>query len=91
VNLFRADERNRRLVLRGELDIATAPAFAAAVEALNGRPCEIDLEGLEFLDSAGLHALLAAKRKHPEIFFARPSPIVLQLMELTDTGWLLLG
>jgi anti-anti-sigma factor len=90
IHPFSAGERDGRLVLRGELDMATAPVFVAAVAALNGRGCEIDLEGLAFLDSAGLHALLVAKRKHPEIRLFRPSTAFRQLMELSDTHWLLL-
>ena len=54
----------RRLALRGELDMASAPELEAAL----GRLCRegvgeivIDLRELEFIDSSGLRALLVAK------------------------------
>lgn len=52
----------------GELDIATAPLFAAqAAAALRVPPGEfvIDLRGLEFIDVRGARALAAAARTVP--------------------------
>jgi anti-anti-sigma factor len=50
--------------LGGELDLASAPAVAARVDALraNGRPARVvvDLSELEFCDSTGLRALIGA-------------------------------
>jgi anti-anti-sigma factor len=51
------------VVLRGELDIATAPQLDEEVARLEGEGrglIVIDLRGLEFMDSSGLRALLAA-------------------------------
>lgn len=49
------------LSISGELDIATAPRLRGAVGDLMGqgiRHLEIDLEGLSFIDSTGMGALL---------------------------------
>ena len=53
-----------RLAVRGELDIATMPAFEAELgQAEPGRPIVLDLRGLRFLDCGGLRVLLAAGRR----------------------------
>jgi anti-anti-sigma factor len=52
-----------RLVLRGELDIATAPRLEAAVRALCEEPpsaAVLDLRELTFMDSSGLRAIVSA-------------------------------
>jgi anti-sigma B factor antagonist len=55
--------------LTGELDIATAPKLEDEVrrlEAEGGKLIAIDLRGLEFMDSSGLRALLAADTRARE-------------------------
>jgi anti-anti-sigma factor len=57
------------LVLTGELDIATAPQLEEEVRRLeaDGRKLIIiDLRGLQFMDSSGLRALLAADTRARE-------------------------
>jgi anti-anti-sigma factor len=51
-----------RVLLRGELDLATAPQLEGALRELReaGEPTVVDLRGLTFLDSTGLRALLQA-------------------------------
>jgi anti-sigma B factor antagonist len=54
------------LCLEGELDILTAPRFAARLEEVVHREAgelHIDLRHLRFIDSAGLHVLLNAQRR----------------------------
>lgn len=49
------------IVVSGELDIASVPAFKAAVADLDfesARQVVLDLEQLEFIDALGLHAVL---------------------------------
>jgi anti-sigma B factor antagonist len=57
-------DRNGRavVVIRGELDLATAPDLdAALMELLDaGQDVVVDLRELEFMDSTGLRALVAA-------------------------------
>ena len=54
------------ICIRGELDIAGCPAVERALkdaEASQAQRLIIDLEQLEFIDSAGLHALLHASQR----------------------------
>jgi anti-sigma B factor antagonist len=54
------------IALAGELDILTAPRFSARVDDLLRRQTgtlRIDLRGLQFIDSAGLHVLLNSQRR----------------------------
>lgn len=54
-----------RLLISGEIDMATAEQIPAATEeVLAGRPTriEVDLAGVGFLDSSGLRHLLTAHR-----------------------------
>lgn len=54
-------ERTITLALSGELDLVSAPALERAMEGQPQRDVELivlDLRGLEFMDSTGLHAVL---------------------------------
>jgi anti-sigma B factor antagonist len=54
------------LAVRGEIDVASAPAFKSAIaEALEGNPegLVLDLLEVEFLGSVGVRVLLEAQRK----------------------------
>ena len=54
------------LVLRGELDISSAPVLEEALSRLEagGPPLlVIDLRGLEFMDSTGLRTLVSADQR----------------------------
>jgi anti-sigma B factor antagonist len=58
-----AEDDRYTLVLRGELDLASAPALEAAVARLcaNGASeVVLDLSGLAFLDSTGLRTILGS-------------------------------
>jgi anti-sigma B factor antagonist len=58
-----------QVALTGELDIATAPKLEDEVrrlEAEGRKLIVIDLRGLEFMDSSGLRALLAADTRARE-------------------------
>jgi anti-sigma B factor antagonist len=79
------------LTLAGELDLAAAPEIEAAVrraQALAPRVV-VDLERVEFLDSTGLHVLLAAAERAREsgaqLVISQPSECVRRLLELTNT------
>jgi anti-anti-sigma factor len=75
-------EEGQRIVFvpRGELDLATAPDFEAAiVSALNsGRHVVVDLRELEFMDSSGVRVLIAAHAAagadRERLTLVRPSP-----------------
>lgn len=54
------------MIVQGEIDMETAPQLRDALaDCLStGRPCiYLDLTGVSFIDSSGLHALLAAQRR----------------------------
>ncbi len=54
------------IALRGELDVATAPALASAIDMARAhglRRILVDLTGVEFCDSTGLRALIGAAQE----------------------------
>lgn len=54
-----------RLVVRGELDLATADSLDARLAALadRKRPVLLDLRPLSFMDSSGLRSLMLARER----------------------------
>lgn len=85
-----------RPVLRigGEIDMATAPAFAEALHAHvqagePGTELVVDLTALTFIDVRGLTALLtaaeAARSRGSDLRVAGRPRCLLRLVELTDT------
>jgi stage II sporulation protein AA (anti-sigma F factor antagonist) len=48
--------------LAGELDMATAPALADALSAVDGEDVVVDCDALSFLDSSGISVLVGAHR-----------------------------
>jgi anti-anti-sigma factor len=77
------------LRLRGELDFFSAGAFDAAV-ARTARPdatLELDLDGLTFVDSTGIRAIIAAKKLCEEracfLMLARPTARTRRLFRLS--------
>lgn len=88
-----AAERNgSRLVvsLTGELDLAAVDAFASAFGkdwAAGGERIEIDARELTFVDSAGLQALLSARRvtvaSGGSFVLVHVSPALRRMLELS--------
>lgn len=59
-------DRAITVTLSGELDLLSAPALERALEGLPESDAElivVDLRGLEFMDSTGLHLLVQAQHK----------------------------
>ncbi len=55
-----------RLVVRGELDMATAPALKSRIEAIERRGTPViglDLDELDFMDATGMRVVLDAARR----------------------------
>ncbi len=81
-------ERAAVVVVRGEVDLATAPAFRAALDdALDGSErVEVDLRDTSFMDSCGLVVLVAAHKRlgeaHEALVIRDPSPEVRRVMEI---------
>jgi anti-sigma B factor antagonist len=79
----------RLLDVAGELDLATAPSLTAALQAAlasGAREIWIDLSGVTFMDSSGLHALLAVRDQLHDgrrLVLIAPPGRVRRLLELT--------
>jgi anti-anti-sigma factor len=76
-----------RVVLAGELDIATVPEFEAALpRPAAGEMLAIDLRDLSFIDSAGVHALMrldvASRRDGWSLALVRGPDSVQRVLEL---------
>ena len=77
------------VALRGELDVADAASVVTALTELAARERQVivDLEGLEFIDSSGLHALVRARehvrRAGGDLLLAAPQQQVLRVLALT--------
>ncbi len=55
-----------RIVVRGELDVATAPQLREGLQAAAERGAQemvLDASGLDFIDSVGIGLLVAQKRR----------------------------
>jgi anti-sigma B factor antagonist len=77
------------VVVRGEIDLSTAPALRAALDkAVNssGR-VEVDLRDTSFMDSCGLHILAAVHQRlgqpHDALVIRDPSPEVRLVLEVS--------
>jgi anti-sigma B factor antagonist len=60
----RDEQDRRRVVLRGELDLSSAPALREAIErvmAEDARAVVLDISALTFIDSTGLRAVLTSR------------------------------
>ena len=57
----------RILAVHGELDEVAAPILEQAIDDDAGTPLIVDLTGVEFICSAGIHVLLKPRRERPAI------------------------
>jgi anti-sigma B factor antagonist len=79
-----------RLRLAGEMDVATGGQLTELVRSLPAEQLrvQLDLSDLDFLDAAGLTALLEARAivqaRNGRLSLHRPSAAVLRLLVLTD-------
>lgn len=76
------------LLVRGDLDCATAPVFRENVALLRRHPAvAIDLSGVPFIDSAGLGALMGGVRRIREVggvvAVCCPRPSVARVLSMT--------
>lgn len=87
------DAATRVVALRGELDVATVPAFREALNPLAEDETVqlicVDLVEVTFIDSTGLMTLLSALRRvvrrDGRLVIACNNPTVLRLFEATRT------
>lgn len=80
-------DKGRVAALRGELDASTSRELAEHLTGPPGSLVVVDLAGLTFIDSSGLGAIHAARRKAIEdggnLVVCRPNPAVLRVLEIT--------
>jgi anti-sigma B factor antagonist len=73
------------LAIRGEVDMATAPAFHSVIEQTMqlGVPVVVDLAAVTFMDSSGLSVLAVASQDDVPISVRSPSLPVGRLLAMT--------
>jgi anti-sigma B factor antagonist len=78
------------LRVRGEIDVASAPAFHASLSDLLDRDadaCVVDLSDVSFIDSIGLGALVGAETRArgsaKSLRLVVSQPQIIKLLELT--------
>jgi anti-anti-sigma factor len=80
-------DKGRVVVLRGELDASTSQGLAEHLIGLPGSLVVVYLLGLTFIDSSGLGAIHAARRRviadGGDLVVCRPTPAVLRVLEIT--------
>jgi anti-sigma B factor antagonist len=77
--------RDGQLVVSGDMDLATTPVLQKAVAKLGGKSIALDLSGVAFIDSTGLHLLLDLRREYGRLRLAGASPAVEKLLAITGT------
>jgi anti-anti-sigma factor len=79
--------------LMGELDLAGAPTLCSALDGLDG-DVELDCSGLDFIDGAGLWAVVQAHEacgaRGAKLVMLNPSPAVDRLLSIVDLDTVLL-
>ncbi|WP_431912591.1 STAS domain-containing protein [Nonomuraea jabiensis] len=80
----------------GEVDAATVPQLSSYIEREHpdaGLPLVLDLSGVSFMDSSGLHLLIQQHHRQEEhgtgLHLAGPHQRVRRILELTGVGQLL--
>jgi anti-anti-sigma factor len=72
--------------LTGEIDISNAEPIGDALEALVGpdaRRVVVELDGLRFMDSAGIAMLLRTAARTDSVEIRNPSEVMLRILECT--------
>jgi anti-anti-sigma factor len=94
------DCRGGRIAIEvnGELDLATASSLRDAIRAIPHREVStvvVDIAGVTFVDSTGLHALLDSWQwlaaRDVRMNVVGPQPAAARLFELADVETVLLG
>jgi anti-sigma B factor antagonist len=73
------------VALAGELDLAAAPQVSDSIDALADptRPLVVDLSGLEFIDSTGIHALVHPTPQQGAVVLVCPPGNIRRVLEMT--------
>jgi anti-anti-sigma factor len=74
------------IAVSGELDISNADSLKSAVDSVTARRPDrliFDLNGLRFMDSAGIAVLIGATAEVGAVQLRNPSEIIKRVVELT--------
>jgi stage II sporulation protein AA (anti-sigma F factor antagonist) len=85
------DRDHLRVVVSGEVDMATADAMVRAATREDVKTITLDLRAVTFFDSAAIHAVLGLANRHPDGLSVIPSHQVRRVLEiagLADQPWL---
>jgi anti-sigma B factor antagonist len=89
VSLERPAQQRPVVGLIGELDMGTTPTLRKILEMVPG-PVVLDCTNLEFIDSSGLAAIVAAhKQRHGDLTLRNLRPFARELLEITGLAPLL--
>lgn len=84
----------RRIKVIGEIDTLTTPLmFAAVIKLAQAHPdeaIEVDLAGVSFMDTIGLHAFARLRKTLPNMRTVNPSDRLLRLLGITGLAELIL-
>lgn len=71
--------------LAGELDMAHAATVSDALDALadTARPVIVDLSGLEFIDSSGIHAIIQPRPQQGVVMLVCPPGNIQRVLSVT--------
>jgi anti-anti-sigma factor len=67
----------------GEVDIASVSRLEEALDLSDG-PLDLDCRQLDFIDAAGLGALVRAVNSHGSVTLLNPSPTLVRLLKITE-------
>jgi anti-anti-sigma factor len=75
-----------RVVVSGEVDMATADTMLQTVLREPGRRVTLDLRAVTFFDSAAIHAVVRLSQRYPEALTVLPSRQVRRVLEIAGLG-----
>ena len=79
-------EDGRGLRLEGDFDLANAPEVASAIAELSGDgQVDVDMSGVTFMDTSGLHAIIRGARSldgDTPVVLVDPPSRVIRMMEI---------
>lgn len=90
--ILRIDQHERGLRLTGEIDASCVDALGARLDPLpgTGERVEIDLAGVDFIDSSGLRILIdahqRAERAGRRLVIVEPSAVARRLFEIAGVA-----
>jgi stage II sporulation protein AA (anti-sigma F factor antagonist) len=88
------DGNHLRVLVSGEVDMATADAMVRAATLDGASDITLDLRRVTFFDSAAIHAVLGLAQRHPTRLTVIPSHQVRRVLEIAGLGeqpWLSSG